>query len=300
MDKGTFGENLKREREMRGVSLDEISAATRIATRFLRAIENEQWDELPGGVFNRGFVRAVAHYLGLDEESIVAEYVLVAGDRQSVPVWTGSPPVVTPDRPWLAWIVAAVVVVALVAGGWFGARRLYAWGVARRAARNAALSAAASSAASSATSSVTPEMPANITTAATPDATTTDPSAAADTLSGTADSAPATNATSPATSPVSAPATPPVPAPFELRVEADKRTKVTVMADAAPVFEGTMKVGENHTFTAKDRFEISARDAGALELELNGKVIAPLGPAGHPGKATLTREALRGAPGGEN
>ena len=64
MTKGTFGENLKREREMRGVSLDEISAATRIATRFLQAIENEQWDQLPGGVFNRGFVSAVAHYLG--------------------------------------------------------------------------------------------------------------------------------------------------------------------------------------------------------------------------------------------
>src|SRR5580693_4967596 len=102
MDTGTFGESLKREREMRGVSLDEISAATRIATRFLKAIENDQWDQLPGGVFNRGFVRAVAHYLGLDEESIVAEYALVAGDRPSVPVWTGSPPAVTPDQPWMA------------------------------------------------------------------------------------------------------------------------------------------------------------------------------------------------------
>ena len=67
MTKDTFGESLKREREMRGVTLEEISAATRIATRFLRAIENEEWDQLPGGVFNRGFVRAVARYLGLDE-----------------------------------------------------------------------------------------------------------------------------------------------------------------------------------------------------------------------------------------
>ena len=85
MTKGTFGEGLKREREMRGVSLDEISAATRIATRFLQAIENEQWDQLPGGVFNRGFVRAVARYLGLDEENTVAEYVLAVGDRPGVP-----------------------------------------------------------------------------------------------------------------------------------------------------------------------------------------------------------------------
>src|ERR1019366_2358962 len=115
------------------VSLDEISAATRIATRFLQAIENEQWDQFPGGVFNRGFVRAVAHYLGLDEENIVAEYVLAAGDRQSVPVWTGSPPAVTAEQPWLAWIIAAVMVVALLAGGWFGARHISVWLAGRRA-----------------------------------------------------------------------------------------------------------------------------------------------------------------------
>src|SRR5882672_4090126 len=116
MTKGTFGEHLKREREMRGVSLDEISTATRIATRFLRAIEDEQWDQLPGGVFNRGFVRAVAHYLGLDEENIVAEYSLAAGDSQTVPVWTGSPPAVTPEHPWLAWILTAAGILLLMIG----------------------------------------------------------------------------------------------------------------------------------------------------------------------------------------
>jgi len=53
MTKGTFGDNLKREREMRGVSLDEISTATRNRHAFSTSIENEQWDQLPGGVFNR-------------------------------------------------------------------------------------------------------------------------------------------------------------------------------------------------------------------------------------------------------
>ena len=110
MTKDTFGGSLKRERELRGVTLEEISAATRIATRFLQAIENEQWDHLPGGVFNRGFVRAISRYLGLDEENIVAEYTLAVGDHQSVPVWTGSPPLVTPEQPWLAWIIASVFV----------------------------------------------------------------------------------------------------------------------------------------------------------------------------------------------
>jgi cytoskeletal protein RodZ len=146
MGTDTFGDHLKREREMRGVSLDEISAATRIATRFLAAIEDEQWDQLPGGVFNRGFVRAVARYLGLDEEDIVAEYAAAAGDRPSVPVWTGSPPAVTPDQPWLAWILAAVVALVLATGGWFAVRRIFAWRASRHASQIPAPKAAALSA----------------------------------------------------------------------------------------------------------------------------------------------------------
>src|SRR5258708_19513636 len=93
---GTFGDHLKREREMRGVSLDEISAATRIATRFLTAIEEEQWGLLPGGVFNRGFGRAVARYLGLDEENIVPEYAPPAPHRPPSPAGPDRPPPLTP------------------------------------------------------------------------------------------------------------------------------------------------------------------------------------------------------------
>lgn len=292
MTKGTFGESLKREREMRGVSLDEISSATRIATRFLVAIENEHWDQLPGGVFNRGFVRAVARYLGLDEENIVAEYVLAAGDRQSVPVWSGTPPVVTPEKPWLLWIVAAVVLVALVAGGWFGARSLIAWRAARRAAPNAEASVAQTPMASA--------MPANPVSVTTPDNAALNPIATPDASSSSTDSAPGTDAASTAMPPETPVVATSSPAPFELNVEADKKTKVTVDADSSRVFDGTMKAGENRTFTAKDRFDVSARDAGALLLELNGKVLAPMGAPGHAGKVTLTREALKGATGGEN
>ncbi len=75
-----FGEHLRREREMRGVSLDEIAGATRISRRFLEALEKEAWDRLPGGVFNRGFVRTVARFLGLEEESLLAEYSLAKGE----------------------------------------------------------------------------------------------------------------------------------------------------------------------------------------------------------------------------
>ena len=77
---GRFGERLRREREMRGISLDEISAATKIGTRLLRALEDEQFDLLPGGIFNKGYVRAYARHVGIDEEQAVADYLKAAGE----------------------------------------------------------------------------------------------------------------------------------------------------------------------------------------------------------------------------
>jgi cytoskeletal protein RodZ len=142
MSMDSFGETLKRERELRGVTLDEISLATRIATRFLKAIEEERWDDLPGGVFNRGFVRAMARYIGLDEEDTVAEYVLAIGDRATAPVVPPGPPVVTPQRPWLAWILVAVVVVSVVVTCWIGVRRLMMWRASRQASHRAMVNSA--------------------------------------------------------------------------------------------------------------------------------------------------------------
>ena len=103
---------------MRGVSLEEISTATRIGTRFLEALETEQWDRLPGGVFNRGFVRAVARFLGLDEDDLVAEYELATKSQQEVPVWTAKPSPL-PERNWRPLILVTVGIV-LVGAGWFG------------------------------------------------------------------------------------------------------------------------------------------------------------------------------------
>ncbi|MFZ0820353.1 MAG: helix-turn-helix transcriptional regulator [Candidatus Acidiferrales bacterium] len=118
--KGGFGEHLRREREMRGISLDEIASATRISTRFLEALENEQWSQLPGGVFNRGFVRAVAHHLGLDEESVVAEYALATGD---LPTSTRSPlrnPLEenTTGR-WVSLVMVVILIAGIGIGAWY-------------------------------------------------------------------------------------------------------------------------------------------------------------------------------------
>ena len=77
----TFGARLKREREKRSISLDDVSAATKISLRMLRALEEEKFEQLPGGIFNKGFVRAYARHLGIDEEQAVADYLEAAGEN---------------------------------------------------------------------------------------------------------------------------------------------------------------------------------------------------------------------------
>src|ERR1700730_135499 len=81
MARGNFGERLKREREMREVSLEELTKATRISIRFLLALENEDWEKLPGGVFGHGFVSTIAPYLGRDEDAALGEYDRARGGQ---------------------------------------------------------------------------------------------------------------------------------------------------------------------------------------------------------------------------
>jgi cytoskeleton protein RodZ len=266
MSKSGFGERLKRERELRGVSRDEISTATRIGPRFLEALENEQWGILPGGIFNRGFVRAVARFLGLDEDDLLAEYDLALSE-QKAPI--EAPPVTQalprPPAGRSMWLGTLGVIILLGTGwlGWSG--RYKTIGQATKE-RNGAPSA--------------------IPIAARPEGTTANPSAenAASTTS-----AALVGSASPSGTGSQG---------LELKVEAGKETSVSVSADGSKVFEGSMIAGQSRTFTAQEAIDISAKDAGALLLELNGQTLAPLGPPGQPGNVTLTRSDLKPTGGG--
>ena len=79
---GAFGEKLRKQREQRGIELDAISNTTKISTRMLRALEDEHFDQLPGGVFNKGFVRAYARQVGLNEEEAVSDYLTALRENQ--------------------------------------------------------------------------------------------------------------------------------------------------------------------------------------------------------------------------
>src|SRR5687767_6466278 len=70
----SFGEELRREREIRGISLKEIADATKISKRFLEALERNDHRTLPAPVFTRGFVREYARYVGLNADEMVNRY----------------------------------------------------------------------------------------------------------------------------------------------------------------------------------------------------------------------------------
>jgi len=135
MSKGSFGELLKREREMREISLNELTVATRVPLRLLEALEKEDWEKLPGGVFNRGFIRAIAQFLGLSEEKLLAEYDLASGQDQAATPPRPYNPIPSPSKWLMAGAVLAIllVVAAAIVGGVYGWRRFAAQRAAKKA-----------------------------------------------------------------------------------------------------------------------------------------------------------------------
>jgi cytoskeleton protein RodZ len=80
----SFGARFKQERERQQMTLDQVAAATKIGARMLKALEDEHFDQLPGGIFNKGFVRAYARHLGMDEEQAIADYLTATGASQPI------------------------------------------------------------------------------------------------------------------------------------------------------------------------------------------------------------------------
>lgn len=108
---------------MRGISLEEISASTKIGSRSLRAIEDEDFEKLPGGIFNKGFVRAYSRFLGLDEEQTVTDFesAWTAFEAARGPVLElpleAEPEKESARSAWL--LVAVLIILGAIAAGWY-------------------------------------------------------------------------------------------------------------------------------------------------------------------------------------
>jgi cytoskeletal protein RodZ len=115
------GEYLKREREQRGVPLNEISARTRVPMKYLLAIEADDFDSLPSATFVKGFIRSYCKHLGLDDTDALLRYEMFLRERaetgegaEKALKGPAAPPFSWNTRNLTAALIAAGLVVIVV------------------------------------------------------------------------------------------------------------------------------------------------------------------------------------------
>jgi cytoskeleton protein RodZ len=125
---GQFGQELRREREDRGVTVEHICAVTKVSSRHVEALEAGRYGELPGGVFRKGIVRSYAAAVGLEEaiwierfEASLRETGAVTPEEQD---WAEFAENVRRNRgvigpaTGMRWLGVAMMLTALLVCGW--------------------------------------------------------------------------------------------------------------------------------------------------------------------------------------
>jgi cytoskeletal protein RodZ len=282
----SFGQRLRQAREARNITLQEIAATTKIGTRALQALEWERFEQLPGGIFNKGFVRAYARCVGLDEEETVAAYMEAAKvappetDMQALAtqVEAARPPK-RGGGPNAATVVGILaVLVALGLGGlWLREHRKES----RESAE--AQSREARAAVSVMAPTVTPPVTSPVASPVTP----TDPNAAVTS---------ATNSTVDATQNTVQPAPQGAAlanaAPVEVSITANSRAWISVLSDDKPAETLTMDPSKpemsSRSYKAKERVKLTLGNPAGVTVTYNGKPAGTLGKAGQRAVVTFT------------
>jgi cytoskeleton protein RodZ len=276
----SLGARLKRERQERKITLEEISVSTKIGTRFLVAIEEEHFDQLPGGIFNKGFIKAYARSVGVDEAEAVAEYELAVAATlpESLPV-TGeaeaAPSIPIPEFPlhvedaddggpgipW-EWFAVGLLIVAFFFALWgFHSRdRSFKPNLPARFAEPANTPApgtpvvaqnTAGETAPSTLASPAPAVPASV--AGNASSQTRDSEGAAGGLSSS------------------------VPGAFLVQIKAREDSWVAISADGREIMQATLNASAEKSIGAHDQVVIKTGNAGALDISFNGRKLPAQG-----------------------
>ena len=297
-----FGEYLRREREMRGVSLDEISVATKISIRFLQAIENEELSKLPGGIFTRSFVRTYARYLGLDEERVLADCQLAGQQKPEVDIRR-----ITANRALPHGAASRTRIIALLIAGVLlvGGYVLFRYSRRVMEQQRSTPMVIPPSTPAPGTNPSTNAAPVQPSTPALPEgnpsltATSASPAAGAATVPATPQGGPPSPAAqeNPANQNATPEAGSAVAAPNELvlQVAATERAWVAVDADGKTVLQKVLNPNEVENLKGHDSFDVTIGNAQGIVLTLNGETLKPLGRRGEVKSIHLTRNDLKNA-----
>jgi len=290
----SFGAQLKQERERQGITLEDISVSTKIGTRMLRALEEEHFDQLPGGIFNKGFIRAYARCLHMDEDQAIADYLAATGASPLAkkPENDDQAPLLEPPSrdddgaTGLPWGTFAVVLLIIALG--FGAWGFYSRESQKPARDSAAAAVNSPNPSPSATAEQSPseQKPAESVDSSTPvqgaeqpPTTPARPSTPSQPLSApvptSADSAPK----------------PTIPAngTFQVLIKAREDSWLSVSVDGEIVTRALLSAPAQKSVRAEKEIVIKAGNVGALDFEFNGKKVPTQGDYGE--VKTLTFDA---------
>jgi cytoskeleton protein RodZ len=279
----SFGARLKRERQQRKIELDDISASTKISTRFLRALEEEQFDQLPGGIFNKGFVRAYAHHLGIDEGQAIADYLAAVAASQPQPqpeLATAPVPPLKPEEEnhaaaEIPWGVLALALLVIAFG-------FATWGFYSRE-KSVKPARVVSSTVHD------PKTPAVSQGTASPSAPTPLPQPAA--TESTHPPAPEPAALSAASSaPPNAPAT---SGRIVLLIKVREDSWLSIDADGKPLIHDLMVAPTEKAVEADKEIVLRAGNMGALDISFNGKKLPSQGDYGEVKTLTFGADGLQ-------
>ncbi|RMG08942.1 MAG: helix-turn-helix domain-containing protein [Acidobacteria bacterium] len=117
----TLGEKLRQAREARGMSIGDVAEQTKISAHYLEAIENNDFSNLPGGVFNKGFIKLYARCVGLDEQEVVQDYLHIVNQKDDEELKLYKPEVLADaDSNSPKLITIAVLFILIVVAVWGG------------------------------------------------------------------------------------------------------------------------------------------------------------------------------------
>ncbi len=244
-----FGEELRRERQIREITLEEISSATKISVRLLTALEKGDVSRLPAPAFTRGFIRAYARHLGIDPDDKVNAYL---SDLAGEPKEAAGPKRARPrSRFWrgprgTAGTLVAVVTAVLLVLGFIASPQRHDRPVAKIVAPRA--------------------VPVAFKNVAVSNETTPAIQSAAETAVAHASSGPLAGE--------------PVSAAIALTLEFDEDSWAKIDADGRTVLNGLVRRGETRKLEARAGFRVTLGNAGGVRVSVDGRALDRLGGAG--------------------
>jgi cytoskeleton protein RodZ len=272
----SFGARLKREREQQGMELEGVAATTKISVRMLQALEEERFSQLPGGIFNKGFVRAYARHLGLDEEQAIADYLVAAGGptpskepeavladlaARAVEVRPEAEPRRSGDIPWGKLSVVLLVVAVAFA----------LWSARSRGSRSSPEEAPADAPAAPAPAPGPDAGPASARPAGGSAASESAPSASP------APSSPVAEGTVPPPAADQSPSPAANAGSFVLQIQVREDSWLEITGDGKPVLHDLVPAGSNKEINAHQEIVVKAGNVAGLGFLFNGKPVSVKG-----------------------